>query len=163
MTSTTLDLANPFLRVQVEPYTLTLIALHPNSVNSANINLAGIVNGSDGFFSVTKAPGELSILAERRTAEVILHTVEVLELQLLDEPSRWKALKIVGPLDLSMVSKGRWKAEWMIFTTHGVNDYRLESSMNSQPHSNKPKSRYSCRRPSLRIIYSSERTSWRRP
>lgn len=98
-----LDLDNPVLQVTVTPYTLTLIALHPNSISSANINLAGIVNGSDGFFSVTKAPGELSILAERRTADVILHTCEVMELRLLSEPSQWKALRIVGPLDLSMV------------------------------------------------------------
>jgi hypothetical protein len=100
----TLDLAHPSLRVDIAPYSLTLIALHPNSVSSANINLAGIVNGSDAFFSVSKAPGELSVLAEQRTADVILHTVKVLELRLLNEPSRWKALKIVGPLDLSMVS-----------------------------------------------------------
>lgn len=99
-----LDPSHPGLRVDIEPNTLTLIALHPNSISSANINLGGIVNGSDAFFSVTKAPGELSILAERRTADVILHTVTVLELHLLNEPSKWRALRIVGPLDLSMVS-----------------------------------------------------------
>lgn len=112
MTCTTLDLTNPVLRVQVEPCTLTLIALHPNSISSANINLAGIVNGSDGFIAVTKAPGELSILAERRTAEAILHTVAVLELKLLDTPSRWKALKIVGPLDLTLVSDAKGRKKW---------------------------------------------------
>lgn len=102
-----LDLSNPALQVSLTPFTLSLIALHPNSISSSNIDLAGIVNGSDGFFSVTKAPGELSILAERRTADVILHTVKVMELRLLEEPTQWKALKIVGPLDLSMVS-GSW-------------------------------------------------------
>lgn len=99
-----LDLDNPVLQVVVEPYTLTLIALHPTAVTSAGIDLQGIVNGSDGFFSVTTAPRELSVLAEQRTADVILHTAKVMELELLAEPSRWRALRIVGPLDLSMVS-----------------------------------------------------------
>lgn len=104
--STTLDLNNPVLQVVVTAHTLSLIALHPNSITSSNLNLAGIVNGSDSFFSVTKAPGELSILAEQRTAHVILDTMKVMDLRLLDEPTHWKALKIVGPLDLSMVSNG---------------------------------------------------------
>lgn len=107
MTSTTssLDLSNPVLGVEVTPHSLTLIALHSNSIRSANLNLSGIIDGSDNFFSVTKAPGELSILAESSTADSIVQAVEEKGLELLEAPSRWKALKIVGPLDLSMVSQ----------------------------------------------------------
>lgn len=122
-----LDLENPALRVTVESWTLCLVAFPlpliadiggiddkgSNSKGEESLLLEKIDSvekktrkdtNEEAFFSLTRTAHEISILANEHAAESICEEARALRVKLFDDPpTRWRALRIVGPLDLSMV------------------------------------------------------------
>jgi hypothetical protein len=93
-----LDLTDPRLHVLVEPYVVELLALP--SGKSCPTKVVELARSEHDFFSLTVTPHEISILADEKAAKAILAALPEDE---LSERSSWRALKIAGPLDLSMV------------------------------------------------------------
>lgn len=114
-----LDLANPVLRVTVESWTLCLVAfplplitriggIEEESLLLEKIALVEKKARKDtkegSFFSLTRTAHEISMLADEDAAKSICKEAKELRVKLFDDPpTRWRALRIVGPLDLSMV------------------------------------------------------------
>lgn len=96
--SSILPLSDLRLRVLVEPYTIQLLAFPAGFTVPADT-----VEQPADFFSVTYTKQEVSILADERHSKALLQQDGVRE-KLSEEPSEWRAFKIAGPLDLSLVS-----------------------------------------------------------
>ena len=93
-----LDLSDARLSVLVEPYVVQLLAF-PSS-KACPKEVLELANSKPDFFSLTVTAHEISMLADEKAAKVVLACP--LKDSLLEQSS-WRALKIAGPLDLSMV------------------------------------------------------------
>lgn len=96
-----LDLNDPALHVIVEPHTLVLLT--PKGRFSIPTNLLSDSLLRDPFFSIIHTAHEINIIASDYSSAKWVDVVK--DVGSLAPPSRWKALKIRGPLDLSMVGK----------------------------------------------------------
>lgn len=109
-----LDLTHPGLRVLVQPGTIQLISYGPSpSVASTIYEIAaakhayGTTSSSaifPSFFSIAVTPAEISVLATLEDARLIEESLKRKRgVEPTEHPSTWRAFKIAGPLDLSMV------------------------------------------------------------
>lgn len=97
------DLSSPALTLQLQPYELHLLAWTPcDAMPLADIFPTQLPGGGKAFHSITVTEEEVSVLAERKEAERLLRLLEEKRVEMLGESSVWRALKVKGPLDLSL-------------------------------------------------------------